>query len=86
MKRNMSDRWGNLRDRFKKKNIDLDAEFEKFLNEVGKTKKTMLICTPLISSRELPKLLKHFFYLYVNLLCFSVHDKFTCSNRHDEEP
>ena len=30
----MSDRWGNLRDRFKKKDIDLDAEFEKFLNEV----------------------------------------------------
>ena len=32
----MSDRWENLRDRFKKKDIDLDAEFEKFLNEVSK--------------------------------------------------
>ena len=30
----MTDRWGKLRDRFKTKNIDLDAEFEKFLNEV----------------------------------------------------
>jgi len=35
MKIIMSDRWGNLRDRFKTKNIDLDAEFEKFLNEVS---------------------------------------------------
>ena len=32
----MSDRWENFRDRFKKKDIDLDAEFEKFLNEVSK--------------------------------------------------
>ena len=32
----MSDRWENLRDRCKKKDIDLDAEFEKFLNEVSK--------------------------------------------------
>lgn len=32
----MSDRWENLRDRFKKKDIDLDAEFEKFVNEVSK--------------------------------------------------
>ena len=32
----MSDRWENLRDSFKKKDIDLDAEFEKFLNEVSK--------------------------------------------------
>ena len=31
----MTDRWGKLRDQFKTKNIDLDAEFEKFLNEVG---------------------------------------------------
>lgn len=31
----MSDRWNKLRDQFKTKNIDLDAEFEKFLNEVG---------------------------------------------------
>ena len=38
MKIIMSDRWGNLRDRFKTKNIDLDAEFEKFLNEVRPTK------------------------------------------------
>lgn len=43
MKIIMSDRWGNLRDRFKTKNIDLDAEFEKFLNEVRTTKKIMLI-------------------------------------------
>lgn len=31
----MSDRWNKLRDQFKTKNIDLDAEFEKFLNEVS---------------------------------------------------
>ena len=30
----MSDRWSKLRDRFKAKDRDLDAEFEKFLNEV----------------------------------------------------
>lgn len=36
----MSDRWGNLRDRFKTKNIDLDAEFEKFLNEVSRKDNT----------------------------------------------
>ena len=30
----MSDRWSKLRDRFKAKDMDLDAEFEKFLNEV----------------------------------------------------
>ena len=50
MKIIMSDRWGNLRDRFKTKNIDLDAEFEKFLNEVSlslrTTKTIMLIYAP----------------------------------------
>ena len=31
----MADRWSKLRDRFKVKERDLDAEFEKFLNEVS---------------------------------------------------
>ena len=31
----MADRWDKLRDRYKKKDVDLDAEFEKFLNEVS---------------------------------------------------
>jgi len=29
----MSDRWGKLQDRYKAKGMDLDAEFEKFMNE-----------------------------------------------------
>ena len=31
----MSDRWGKLQDRYKAKGMDLDAEFEKFMNEVS---------------------------------------------------
>ena len=31
----MSDQWSKLRERYKAKDMDLDAEFEKFLNEVS---------------------------------------------------
>jgi hypothetical protein len=39
----MSERWDSLRSKFQGKNIDLDAEFEKFLNEVRLSLSLMIL-------------------------------------------